>query len=270
MNRLGTICCRFAKGSDYLRNIGHIMQKHQLQSFQPYFRIREVMHEETAQRIDISPAVIEKMTKFAHFDIGSIAIPVSLQMGLISIELHLTDDRRINYPISGFPRSLVNEEPLKKTCKCLTGSIATQVMLNTVASPVSPELPPRPKISTKRDSLRKKRNGVNRRMFPNSSPGSSISEDPEYPENPGDVNDWVARRAAAGRAPPKPLASKGKMPVFELEGSTITDMDEDDEELAKAVERSMLEHNGFQLRRSSTGTDQEELARVLELSKIVK
>ena len=93
------------------------MQKHQLHSFQPYFKIREVMNEETAQCIIISPEIIEKMTKFGYFDIGPIVISISQQMGFVSIGLHLTDNRHITYPISGFPRTLANEGPLKRTSK---------------------------------------------------------------------------------------------------------------------------------------------------------
>ena len=99
------------------------MQKHQLHSFQPYFKIREVMHEETAQCIIISPEIIEKMTKFGYFDIGSIVIPISQQMGFVSIELHLTDNQRITYPISGFPRTLANEAPLKRTSESCSASL---------------------------------------------------------------------------------------------------------------------------------------------------
>jgi hypothetical protein len=99
------------------------MQKHQLHSFQPFFKIREVMNEETAQCIIISPEIIEKMTKFGYFDIGPIVISVSQQMGFVSIELHLTDNRRITYPISGFPRTLANEGPLKRTSKSCSASL---------------------------------------------------------------------------------------------------------------------------------------------------
>ena len=59
--------------------------------------------------------------------------------------------------------------------------------------------------------------------------------------------------------------------VFELEGSAvIAEMDEDDEDLAAAVERSLLEEQGYRMRQSSTDTERDVLASVIELSKTEK
>ena len=59
--------------------------------------------------------------------------------------------------------------------------------------------------------------------------------------------------------------------VFELEGSAvIAEMDEDDEGLAAAVERSLLEEQGYHMRQSSTDTERDVLASVIELSKTEK
>jgi hypothetical protein len=59
--------------------------------------------------------------------------------------------------------------------------------------------------------------------------------------------------------------------VFELEGSAvIAEMDEDDEGLAAAVERSLLEEQGYRTRQSSTDTERDVLASVIELSKTEK
>lgn len=59
--------------------------------------------------------------------------------------------------------------------------------------------------------------------------------------------------------------------VFELEGSAvIAEMDEDDEGLAAAVERSLLEEQGYRMRQSSTDTERDVLASVIELSKTEK
>jgi len=55
-----------------------------------------------------------------------------------------------------------------------------------------------------------------------------------------------------------------KPDVFELEGSTtIAEMDEDDEGLADAVERSLLEEQRYRMQRDV-------LASVIELSKVEK
>lgn len=62
-----------------------------------------------------------------------------------------------------------------------------------------------------------------------------------------------------------------KPDVFELEGSTaITETDEDDEDLAAAVERSLLEEQRYRMRQSSTDIERDVLASVIELSKIEK
>jgi hypothetical protein len=47
-------------------------------------------------------------------------------------------------------------------------------------------------------------------------------------------------------------------------------MDEDDEDLAAAVERSLLEEQRYRMRQSSTDIEQDVLASVIELSKIEK
>lgn len=245
----GTICCRFTKSSDYLRSLGGFIQKHQLHSFQPYFKIRELMHEETSQYIKISPEIIEKMTKFGYFEIGSIVIPISLQMGLISIELNLTDNRRITYPISGFPRSLTSEELLKRT-----------------TSPSSPD-PERVKVASRRGTLRKKRGALHRPTFSTESSANSVNEDEAFPDSPGDVNEWVRRREEAARPTPRAPTLVEKPGVFELEGSsTIVEIDEDDVGLGVAMERSLFENQGYR----PPDTEQDELARVLELSKIIR
>ena len=62
-----------------------------------------------------------------------------------------------------------------------------------------------------------------------------------------------------------------KPDVFELDGSTtIAEIDEDDEGLAEAVERSLLEEQRYRMRQSSTDIERDELASVIELSKIEK
>jgi hypothetical protein len=111
---VGTILCRFATGSNNLRNMGHFLQDRQLKSFQPYFSVHETTYTGAAQHIDISPGVINQMTAFGSFNVGSIAIPVSSQTGSISIDLHLTSDPTFVFPISGFPRNLADSAPLKK------------------------------------------------------------------------------------------------------------------------------------------------------------
>ena len=112
---IGTILCRFAKGSDNLRNLGTYLQKCQQQSFQPYFEIHEIANEGSWQRVEIGPDIIDGMTAFGYFDVKSIAIPISTETGSICINLHLTNEPTYMFPISGFPRNLVGTVPLKKS-----------------------------------------------------------------------------------------------------------------------------------------------------------
>lgn len=116
----GTICCRFAKGSDNLRSLGLYLKRHQLHSFQPYFRIQEAKHSERAKQVPISRDVIRMVTDISYFDIGLITIPVYQQSSMVSIYLHLTDDHEkpslaCGFPISGFPRNLAEGEPLRRS-----------------------------------------------------------------------------------------------------------------------------------------------------------
>lgn len=112
---IGTILCRFAKGSDNLRNLGIYLQNCQQQSFQPYFEIHEIADEGGSQRVEIGPDIIAGMTAFGYFDVNSIAIPISSKTGSISIDLHLTNEPTYVFPISGLPRNLADTAPLKRT-----------------------------------------------------------------------------------------------------------------------------------------------------------
>ncbi|KAF2650662.1 hypothetical protein K491DRAFT_697115 [Lophiostoma macrostomum CBS 122681] len=244
----GTILCRFATGSNNLRNMGHLLQERQLKSFQPYFSIHETTFEGSAQQIEISPDFIHRMTAFGSFDVGSIAIPVSSQTGSISIDLYLTSERTLVFPISGFPRNLADSAPLKKE------------------KPTSPN-PERSAMATSRHSVRRKR--TMRPHLYDKRPASDVSSDSyEFPETPSDVSDWTRRRNEARRPPPKALIPLDSPPVYELDGATsfvASPLDDEDEELLQAIERREAE-NMRSLVRSATGTDEEELERAIQLS----
>jgi hypothetical protein len=66
--------------------------------------------------------VLNEMIDFMDFRTETITIPVTSESALIAIDLHLTDDSmkpelQNGFPISGFPRSLGDDEPLKATSK---------------------------------------------------------------------------------------------------------------------------------------------------------
>lgn len=232
------------------------------------------------------------MTETGCFDVGSIVIPVSQQTGVVSIDLHLTNDKRnphpfSGFPISGFPRSLADGEPLKRTSKymvhphCRTKFTDISLISATPAYPQSET--DRTSMAQKREFLRRKRSVrprfSNDRPFSTVSAGSSSSSnstnDPfECPENPNDVSHWVRRRFEARRAPPRPVQQLPETQgVFELYGSTVQDVglneDEDDAALAQALERSEREAL-LGLQRTNTGTDADELQRVMMLSLLEK
>ncbi|KAF2462522.1 FabD/lysophospholipase-like protein [Lindgomyces ingoldianus] len=253
----GTIRCRFARGSDNLRNLGVYIMRHQRHPFQPYFKVQEARHGERTQYIYLIREIIRMMTETASFDVGSIVIPVSQQTALVAIDLHLIDEKKSSgIPISGFPRSLAEGEPLKR-----------------------PKLTP---MAQKRESLRRRRSVLLRRPDDNpdlsrnvSGSGSSSSSDPSaFAETPNDVNNWVRRRLRATRAPPKPVLPLDNQEVFELYGSPPAqgpaDQDEDDEALTRALARS--EREGFAgLRTMDPGQDEDdEMQRIILLSLLEK
>jgi hypothetical protein len=68
--------------------------------------------------VDITRKHINDMIEFAKFDMEQICIPVLVGMEVTTIELCLRDD--VPIPISGFPRKLMVEDPLK--CALVDGS----------------------------------------------------------------------------------------------------------------------------------------------------
>ncbi|XP_014554875.1 hypothetical protein COCVIDRAFT_39346 [Bipolaris victoriae FI3] len=148
----GTIACRFADGSDDLRFLGeHIRFKFQRYKFQPFFRISEVGNVEHTQDIELSRKVLEDMVDSRSFNLGAIVIPVTSDPALLSIDLHLIDDRKqpkfsTSFPISGFPRNLTEGEAVKQT--------TSPPMLDTVPY----------KTSDKRRSLRESRSNIHSRL----------------------------------------------------------------------------------------------------------
>ncbi|KAF1965273.1 hypothetical protein BU23DRAFT_604288 [Bimuria novae-zelandiae CBS 107.79] len=267
----GTIGCRFGKGSDNLRALGGYMQRHQLYSFQPYFKVQEVKQGDKAQTIKLTQEIISTMINTGYFSVGSIVIPVSKEVAFVSINLHLSDDKKkphpfSGFPISGFPRSLADGETIKKTTSSSTSSESD-----------------RTSMAQKRESLRRKRtvrarftDNPDRPVSTASTSGSSGTNSNtlfEFPESADGVSDWIRRRGEARRPPPKPVLNMdvGSQGVFELDGSPLSEVvvDEDEVGLAEAMARSQRAGMAA-LNRTGTGTDEDELQRVLMMSLIEK
>ena len=93
-----------------IRELGMFIKRAQgsLQS-QPYFVIQEQYRESAAKRILIDPGVLEGMIRSYSFKMSKFAITVSNHLALSEIFLCVQSEEM--YPISGFPRVLLQEEP---------------------------------------------------------------------------------------------------------------------------------------------------------------
>ncbi|KAF2823761.1 hypothetical protein CC86DRAFT_298378 [Ophiobolus disseminans] len=109
----GTIACRFAAGSDDIRNLGRYVRKQHAQSFQQFFNIQELDCEKSKViQIPLTADILSNMIDFGIFDMGMIEIPVTQATSVVSIDLFMSDDHwisqlRSGLPISGFPRSFL-------------------------------------------------------------------------------------------------------------------------------------------------------------------
>ncbi|KAL5397840.1 hypothetical protein PMIN03_006175 [Paraphaeosphaeria minitans] len=288
----GMIRCRFAAGSGNLRKLGEYMRNHQGgERFQPFFHVQEVNHDESAHNIPITAQAIRDMIERGRFDLGKLAIPVTSETSIVAIDLHLTDDKaryfvKSGFPISGFPRSLADGDVLKR-----------------IPSDTSSILE-RPSMASKRQSLREKRHNRNRISLDRPSSDSNISYELQgssrtsnssksnvnlsFPETPDDVSSWAQGRTEASRPPLAPvqqMTTRGHyhmaLPglsleegLFELDSEPVARLgevghpDDDHEALAQVLERSRYEAQP--LKRTNTGTDEEELAKALSLSMQVR
>ncbi|KAF1847324.1 uncharacterized protein K460DRAFT_278260 [Cucurbitaria berberidis CBS 394.84] len=220
----GTIKCRFATESENLRHLGaNIKTKFKRRNFQPFFRVHEVTHDENAQDIQLGHDILEDMIEVLDFRMDTITIPVTSESALVSIDLHLTDDAmkpelRNGFPISGFPRSLADDEPLKRP-----------------TSPPSTPLPTPPAIASKRQSLRAKQSlrRVSDESVKRGQQGGlhkSTDRDNTIPEMEEHVEDW-ARRLSEGVRPPnfgRPSSNQGSM-------NSLTSLQQLDEAVGRYV-----------------------------------
>ena len=115
----GHIVCRFPPGSEQVRALGEAFRKRSTDAFNrnhaehnPYFVIMERRKEKDAHQVIISTATVDRMMADAHFSIGQITITLSDKIAETEICLCFGDQpsKPTFYPISGFPRCLVEEE----------------------------------------------------------------------------------------------------------------------------------------------------------------
>jgi hypothetical protein len=84
--------------------------------------VHEVKYVEEAQDIVLTSKVLNDMVDRRFFNLDPLTISLTSDSALISIDLFLTNDSMkpalcTGFPISGFPRTLADGEPLKRTGK---------------------------------------------------------------------------------------------------------------------------------------------------------
>lgn len=118
----GNIFCRFAPGSGEIRALGETFRKRSTDAYNqksasdetcteynPYFVIQERRKENEAWQTVIGPPVVTKMMQDGQFSFGQIVIHLSNKVAETTISLCFGDQaaKPVFYPISGFPRCLV-------------------------------------------------------------------------------------------------------------------------------------------------------------------
>ena len=115
----GNIVCRFAPGSEEIRALGEAFRKRSTDAYnlnyaahEPYFMLMERRREKDAQQVSIATHTLDKMIRDGHFSMGQITLTLSDRMAESEIMLCFSDQpgRPTYYPISGFPRCLLEEE----------------------------------------------------------------------------------------------------------------------------------------------------------------
>ncbi|KAF9892309.1 hypothetical protein FE257_002086 [Aspergillus nanangensis] len=115
----GNILCRFPPGSEQIQYLGENLRLRAKTMFnsgnddhQPYFAIHEKRRERDRRIYVIEHSTISAMIHRRPFSLGKIDIRLSGQMAETEIYLCLDGDRTTptKYPISGFPRCLLEDE----------------------------------------------------------------------------------------------------------------------------------------------------------------
>jgi predicted acylesterase/phospholipase RssA len=129
----GAIVCRFAPGSQELRALGNLFRKRSIDAYNthhadhnPCFKITERHKEEEAQQLVIGGHVVDKMIRDAHFSVGQVQISLSNKMAEVEIAICFADQpsKHVFYPISGFPRCLLEETSRLITKPRLSSSLS--------------------------------------------------------------------------------------------------------------------------------------------------
>ncbi|KAF2128735.1 hypothetical protein P153DRAFT_340903 [Dothidotthia symphoricarpi CBS 119687] len=110
----GQLCCRFEDGSDYLRELGEYFRKQQTGPFfRPYF---EIESDRALDAVPISRAEVSDMCDLAQFSVEVPDISARRKDADITISLYLCSPhlKCSKYPISGFPRAIMQDIQIKR------------------------------------------------------------------------------------------------------------------------------------------------------------
>lgn len=115
----GNILCRFPPGSEEISKLGEALRKRSTDAYNQqaadhdsYFVILERWKEDEAQKTVIGAPVVDKMMRDAQFSFSQVTLRLSKRIAETNIALCFTDrsSEPIFYPISGFPKHLLEEE----------------------------------------------------------------------------------------------------------------------------------------------------------------
>jgi patatin-like phospholipase/acyl hydrolase/energy-coupling factor transporter ATP-binding protein EcfA2 len=115
----GNILCRFPPGSKEIQKLGEAFRKHSTDAYNqqsadhdPYFVVLERRKEGEASKIVIGTDVVEKMIQHGQFFFGRVTFRLSDPRAETNISLCFADTSPlpIFYPISGFPKCLLEEQ----------------------------------------------------------------------------------------------------------------------------------------------------------------
>lgn len=115
----GNILCRFPPGSKEIQTLGEAFRKRSADAYKqqsadhnPYFVIEERPQEGEALKTVIGPRVVEKMMRDAYFSFGQVTFELSNRIVETNISLCFADTapEHVFYPISGFPKCLLEEQ----------------------------------------------------------------------------------------------------------------------------------------------------------------
>ena len=104
----GNIHCRLLEDSKEISELGKLLQNKMQHGHDLFFIIQEEHRGRDARQACITTEVIERMVRKCQFKMSNIRVKLSNQLSTTEILLYFGDEDK--YPISRFPRSLLQDE----------------------------------------------------------------------------------------------------------------------------------------------------------------